>query len=258
MHLSKVSKKDIIFFLSILIIAPILSLVLKASFFMMIIFYFLVPSIYLSIRSPSAIKKAFLISIPAIPISLVLDYLAFHNNTWSVKTIFPFHFLGLIPLEDFIYSFLIVYIVVIIKEHFFEKNHKINFNHYKLFLLSILILIIIFFMSFIKSKEVFTISNYYFWLAFFIFLIPAIIGIIMFPRLRKIMLIIGTYFFFLMLPWELIALKLGIWTFLSQDYIFFIKIFGFKFPIEEFVTWIVLASSTIISLSEIGTGKIDN
>ncbi len=245
-------KSDLIILILSPIIAILISLFLHANFLITMLLYFAIPSIYFSYKTPLAIKKTMLIALWALPITLFLDYLAFLNETWSVPTIFPFRILGLIPLEDFIFSFLFVYFVVILKEHFFEKTH--NPNYYKLirYGITVIIFLIVFFILYFYSPNILRIPYYYLWLVIAVFLLPIIITSIIFPKLRKIMALIGLYFFLIMLPYELVALHLGLWSFPAVDYIGFIRILGFRFPIEEFLTWEILAAAAVICYAEFG------
>ncbi len=255
-------KSDLIILIFSPIIATLLSLALHANFLTTMILYLAIPSIYFSYKTPLAIKKTMLIALWALPITLFLDYIAFLNETWAVPTIFPFRILSLIPLEDFIFSFLFVYFVVILKEHFFEKSHNPNYYRLVRYGITVIIFLILFFILYFYSPDTLRIPYYYLWLVIVVFLLPIIITSIIFPKLRRIMILIGGYFFLVMLPYELVALYLGLWSFPSTtyagfiipgiNYIGLIKIFGFQFPIEEFLTWEILAAAAVVCYAEFG------
>ncbi len=255
--LIKISQRhaDIAIISLAIILAPILSILLHASFMLSIMLYYGLLSIYFSIRTPPAIKKALIISFGSIPICLFLDYIAFYNNAWAVPTIFPFRILGLVPLEDFICLFAVVYALAIIRGTFFETSHEINYKRYKNSWIIAVILTILFLILHNWFPDYLKIKYYYFWLLIFVFLAPTIVGFILFPKLRKIIPIMMPYFFIGMLSWELIALYLGQWSFPSTEYIGFVKFLGISWPVEEFLVWQILALPAIVTVTELGVGN---
>ncbi len=150
-------------------------------------------------------------SLLSIPICLSLDYIAFLNKAWAVPTIFPFRILKLVPMEDFVYLFLTVYIIVIIYENLFEQIHKINYGRLNNFWLAILTLTTIFFALFLWFPDYLIINYYYSWLLLIVFAVPTIIGLILFPKIRKPIFLLAPFFFIYTLSFELIALHLGLW-----------------------------------------------
>lgn len=245
---------DIAVIFIVLILAPVLSIFFHARFILSIMLYYGSLSVYFSFRAPYAIKKALLISFASIPACLFLDYMAFYNNAWSVPTIFPFRILGLIPLEDFICLFAVVYALSIVRDHFFETYHEINFRRYKNFWI-VIALTIVFLILHKWFPYYLRIPYYYLWLLIVVFIVPSIVGFMLFSKLRRITRIMMPYFFMGMLSWELIALYLGQWSFPSSEYIGLVKFLGFSWPVEEFLVWQILALPAIIAVTEFGVGN---
>ncbi|MFH1649930.1 MAG: hypothetical protein ABIA93_05250 [Candidatus Woesearchaeota archaeon] len=249
----RTERQDIIFLAGLLIIAPILIFLFHASFFVAILIYFGIPSLYFSIRNPHAVKKAVLMALPALPLCLILDALAFMNKAWDVASVFSFRLL-LIPLEDFLFSFLFVYLIVIAYEQLFGTDEKPNYRRLTIFWLATIILVLAFFAAYAWAPSILNIPYYYTWLLGIVFIIPFGLGLLFMPFLRKSVLLTGAYFFVLMLPWEIMANNFGMWTF-PGDYVTRITLFGTSFPLEEFLTWMVFGAGTALILSRLGIGR---
>lgn len=59
------------------------------------------------------------------------------------------------------------------------------------------------------------------------------------------------YFFFFSLVYELTALTLGQWSFPAENqFIGFVEFLGLRFPLEEFIFWIMLGTSATLVLYE--------
>ena len=246
---------DIIFVLMVLILAPLISLLFQAPFLLSIFLFYVSLSIYFSFRTPKAIKKSLAISFVSIPICLFLDYMAFYNNAWAVSTIFPFRVLGLVPLEDFICLFFVVYGLTIIRQHFFETFHGVNYQRYRIFWVATILVTSLFLFIRALHPNYLKIPYYYFWLLIIVFILPTTIGLIKFKKFRRIIPRMLPFFFIGMISWELVALYLGQWTFPSLEYVGFVKFLGIRWPIEEFLVWQVLALPAILVIAEFGVGK---
>lgn len=250
----RITKMDITAFLAVLMIAPLCSWFLHAGFMLAMLFYFGSLALYFSWRWPQGIARALLISLPTIPICLVFDYIAFINNTWVVPTIFSFRILTLIPLEDFIFSFLMVYTIVIMYGYLRGRDQAVNYRRFAIFCGVVMVGAIIFFTIRWLAPTLFLIPYYYAWVLLFVFIVPTAVGLIFFPHLRRSILVLVPYFFIWMLSWEFIALKLGMWSFPSNEYIARLSVFGLHFPLEEFLTWMILMVPMVIILAELGIG----
>ncbi len=250
-------KLDIALLIIWVIVPPLLLLLLKGNFFISCIFYLLLPSIYFSIRSPGIIKKALLVSFAIVPCMVILDYIAFFNKTWAVPTVFPFRFFQFIPLEDFIFTFFAVYTVITSVNYFFKIDNftQINKTRFKTSGLKVLIITFIFLVLYKYEPNIFTIPYYYFWLDLFAFLIPTLILIKYHPAYRKILLWAIPYSFILMLPYEITANYLGLWTFPSEQYLGMVNILNQSFPIEELFAWMILFLPAFLAFMEFMTGR---
>jgi hypothetical protein len=82
-------------------------------------------------------------------------------------------------------------------------------------------------------------------------LIPTLLIFVKYKMLRLKLLVIGSYFFYLGIIYELNALALNWWYFpIDSKFVGWVSIFGYNFPIEEFVFWIILCAAGTISWYE--------
>ena len=251
---SLLSKKiDIVFLILSPVFATITSLFFRTNFLTSTLLYFGIPAVYLSWRNQHAVRKSAIFSslFGLIGGGLVIDYLTHFNNVWFVTTIFPVRIFGQVPIEDFLWGFLAVYNIIMFYEHFLDKGkHNLKDSYLKYFISLMFFITLIFTVIYICDKKLFFVPYFYLKAGFILILIPIISFLTFFPRLISKYLKTGVYFFAQSLMFELTALKLGQWSFNGNQYIGWIQISSMKFPIEEFVFWMVLFSTCVLSYYE--------
>lgn len=251
---SLLSKKiDIIFLILSPVFATLVSLVVKANFLTSTLLYFGIPSIYLSFRNKHAIKKSAIFSfvVGVIGGGIMFDYLSHLNNSWFVPSIFHIRILGQVPIEDLLWGFLSVYNIIMFYEHLLDKGkHNLKDTRLKYLVVLIMFSLIMFTIIYIFENKLFFLSYFYIKSTVVLFLIPTISFLTFFPRLISKYLKTGVYFFAQSLMFELTALKLGQWSFNNNQYIGWMQISNLKFPLEEFIFWMVLFSTCVLSYYE--------
>ena len=247
-------KIDIILIILFPIVAAVLTLVFKTNFLVSTLLFFGLPSLYLSFRKPGIIFKSLIFTaLFSIPLAIVIDYLALMDKSWFVPTtVFNFRFLGIIPIEDFIWGFLCVFFAIMFYEYFLDFGKKEdrlakNIKYLTIILLSLLIL---FFLFLFVSPGLLHIKYFYLKGGLILALLPLITFLSFFPRLWTKYVKIGVYFFGLSLLFELVGLHTNQWTFPSHNFIGFVEIFGLKIPFEEFLFFIVLGVPWMLSYYE--------
>ncbi|MBS3065884.1 hypothetical protein J4229_02450 [Candidatus Pacearchaeota archaeon] len=249
-------KKDLLIILVWPIVASLLSFIIKADVLISMLLFFALPAGYLSYYKKEHIKKIALFSlITTIPIAFIVDYIMEHTGGWFLPySVFgSFRLLGYVTIEQFIWLFLFIYFVAIFYEYFLDKECTPRLYHPKIkYLLSILILILgTFFLIYAIKPSLLHINYFYLKFGIIASLLPVVLMLFKFPSLFDKMLKTGIYFSFLSLIYEITALSLGQWTFPSENqFIGFVQILGTKFPLEEFLFWIVLGSIATISYYE--------
>lgn len=236
------------------IIAFLLSLLIRTNlFFVSTLLFYLPPSVYLSLRSPKAVKKTLICSILwAIPISLLIDYFAFINQTWFVPTsIMKSRIFGIVPIEDLVWAFFLTYLMIIYYEYFLDKGKK-NYrssNIKYLFLFSFVCLIAYTIFVFLPAGAA-RIPYFYIKGGVILIALPFAGFISFFPKMLSKFLKVTVYVFMITLLHELVGLKFNQWTFPSKEFIGYITIWGQTIPLEELLFCFILITSSTLSYYE--------
>ena len=83
-----------------------------------------------------------------------------------------------------------------------------------------------------------------------LWIVPLVLFLYHYPKFLLKYCLEGLYFFFLLLAFEITALKTGQWIFPAGDFIGTVTMFGVTFPIEEFVIWMMIATPPLLSYYE--------
>ena len=253
-HNQKFLKKLDIFLLILFPIASVvLSLVFSVNFLVSILLFFGLPSLWLSFRTPSQVNKTFLFSlILSVPLGIFIDYVATIDNSWFVPiTVFPFRLFGVVPIEDLIWGFFLIYSIVIFYEHFLDKGkHELVDRRMKYLVWPLIILMLVFFTILFTKPELLVIRYAYFWLGTIFFIVPAITFLSFFPRLLSKYVKTASYFFLLSILFELTGLQLNQWAFPGSNFIGWVELFGHRFPFEEFFFWFVMGAISVLAYYE--------
>jgi len=244
--------------ISLLILFPILAFLItifcKTNLFTSVFLFFGVSSVYLIIRNKKIFLKSFYFSfLLSIPLSLFFDTLAALDKSWIVPhSIFPFRFFGLATVEVYTLGFLWVLLTVLFYEHFLEKTKKekivdrgMRYLHIICAVLTLIVLIAWLF----NSVEMLTVPYIYFWFSVILTCL-LVIFLYFYPKLLQKFILAGIYFFFVTFLLEIAALHNGQWIFPGTHYIGFVEIFKYKFPIEEFVFWMMLCTPIVLAFYE--------
>lgn len=253
-HNQKFLKKfDIFLLIFFPILSVTLSLVFNANFLVSILLFFGLPSLWLSFRTQSQVKKTFLFSlILSIPLGISLDYIAITDNSWFVPTtVFSFRLFGVVPIEDLIWVFFLTYNIVIFYEHFLDKGkHELVDRRMKYLVWPLIILMIVFFTILFTKPELLVIRYAYFWLGTVFLILPAITFLSFFPRLLSKYVKTASYFFLLAILFELTGLQLNQWAFPGSNFIGWVELFGYRFPFEEFFFWFIMGAIGVLAYYE--------
>lgn len=249
----KQSKKgDVALLILFPILAVILSLVLKANYFLSTILFYVVPALYLSWRSPKNIAKSFVFSLVlGIPFAIIVDSIAVLSKAWITYSMFDIRFFGTMPVEDFVFGISFIYFIIMFYEYLLDKSkHQIADTRLKYFVVPLIGAFIIFLIVLLSNRDLLNIPYAYFWLGFLGGLVPLVSLLSFFPKLISKFIKVGSYFFFLTLLFELTALQLNQWAFPDGQFLGWVTILGHSFPFEELFFWLMLASVSILSYYE--------
>lgn len=220
-----------------------------------ILIFFVAPSLYLSIRYRRYIPKSLLFSLVfALPISLVIDYIAHKTGMWIVPTsIFPFRIFDVVPIEDLFFGFFLTYFIVMYYESLLDPHFSVKLyaKHFKYLLYVSLVLISIVAFGIGMLAPILEIPYPYLFLGLALSLIPTLLMLGFVPRLTKKFIFEGIYFFYLLIIYELTGLYLNQWHFpVEGEFIGFISIFNLSFPIEELILFVAFISLAVLSYFE--------
>lgn len=246
------SRKDFYIVVALVLLATALTVAFNLDFLISTILFFAVPAAYLFIRKPCPLKRILSASIFfGLVLMFEMDFLAELNEVWVVPNpLFSAKILGVATIDIMIWSFLWVFFVVVFYEHFFE-HEKIgrispNFIYGLSSAFSILLTVLLLYSI---NPEILKFNYAYLILgisSFAPFAFSAIRNKVLVRRLALRFIKVASFFFFVHLAHELTAVKLGQWYFPAQS-IAYVELVSVRFPIEEFVFWIVLSTAILLA-----------
>ena len=219
------------------------------------LFFFIIPSIYLFIRKPRPIKRILYATLLfGLLFSFIFDFVAEFNGAWaweqSSQLVFNYFILGVVSVDVMIWFFFWIFFIIIFYEHFFEheRSDKIS-SHFKYAIYPAVFGLIAVLLAFFLRPSLLKFDYAYLVIGLFT-LIPFAVLIYRKPPLLIKFFKASAFFIFLYLVFELTAVKIGQWDFPGQ-YIGHVEILGLGFPFEEFLFWILLSSTVVLSYYEL-------
>ena len=149
-----------------------------------------------------------------------------------------------------IWFFLWIVLIILYYQHFIEydKDHRIS-SKYPFILFSSVVVLALIVVTFFTNPELITFDYAYFKLGIFTLIPLAYVGLrkpFLFWRFIKA----SPFFIFLFLVFEVTSLKLDHWRF-PGNYLGQVNVIGITFPIEEFIIWIIISSTVVMSYYEL-------
>ena len=247
------NKEEILLLFVYFLLITLFILYLKTNYLVTVFLYFAVPSIYISIKKKEIIRKTFIFSfVTSLPLAFVVDYIGHVSYLWCSSTMFSWRVLNAFPVETFLWALFYAYFIVSFYEYFFDKdkNKKKIAKSFKILLYVFSAVLFLFAMFYFFAQELLIIKEFYIFFVIFLMLIPFILVLYRYEKLRSKIWLITGYFFVISFIYELVAIYLGNWSFYShQYYIGILNIFGFRFPVEEFL-WLVFAAPALLCIYE--------
>ncbi len=229
-----------------------LSFLIGKNYLITAFLFFVIPSIFISIRRPGLIKQiAFISLILIIPTSLIANYLAHVDGSWLNFSTVGVRLFNTYPLDDFLWGFLYFYYIFAFYEYFFDKHEvkkKIPDVFYKFTRISLIVaflfcLLIFFFPGRIHVPYFYSLLV----IVFFMFL-PAVI-IYHEPKIFNKLIKAGLFFAFLSLLYEYVANIKHNWIFPGIHFLGHVSILSVRFPLEEFL-WLFFCVPAILAYYE--------
>lgn len=215
--------------------------------------FFGVPALYLSLINKRCVGMAAVFSIIfSIPFAIMLDYVMEVTRGWyiPVSVFDPYRILGYVTIEQLIWLFLYVYLVVMFYETFLDKRctHKLFYPKLKYLVVILYIVFGTFIIIHLTRHEILEIDYFYLKFGIVLGLLPLLFALMRFPDMWGAFLVTGAYFFYLSFTYEITALMLGQWSFpAANQFIGFLEFGKVAFPFEEFFFWILLGAMAVLS-----------
>ena len=231
----------------------------KISYLESLILVFGIPSLYLSLRDKEKVRKiGYFCLLISIPIAFIFDLIvAFGDNGWVIThSIIPYRLFGVICIEDFLWTFLVSFLIIMFYEHFSNKNfdpkisHRVKTMNFMFYSVAI-ILVLIYFLD----NSMLKISYAYLFVGTILWVIPITIFLSRHPSFFRNFLKVDIYFFYVYLIYQLVCLHNNLWIFPSKHYIGWISVIGTRFPLEEFIFIICLGGFAACTYYEFFTNR---
>jgi len=241
---------DVLLLVLMPVIATLVTLRLDINFVTASLLFFGLPAAYLSVRTCQYVPRAALFSLVATCGCIVINYFAIRDGSWYVpETAFGFRFPGDMVLDDMLWAFLLIYLVVMFYEHFFDKGrHAVAGKSLVYFVFLVLGLLLLFTM--LQALVPSALHYFYLKAGVILLLLPVVALSVAFPKYLSIALKTFPYFFTLSLLMLLAGLHNGYWVYPGEHFIGWVSVFGHKVPVEEILFWIALFSTAVIMYFE--------
>jgi len=235
-------------------LASFLSIIFNLPGFYSIFLFLGFPSLYLTFRSHKNVTRIALFSLLfTIPVTLVFDYIMQVSLVWKVATIYNFKAFGVVPIEQFVWGFLYMYLSAMYYKYFLDKKTKRHVGFRDKFLaigflgwlfgMAAVILILLNFGI--------VVPYLYIVLGVLFFIAQFIIFFKLHPQLAHKILRTVPYNFVVALIFEITALYLQQWSWPGNTYIGWVEFLSLRFPLEEFIFYLILGSAVVLMYFEL-------
>jgi len=216
------------------IVGTIITVLFRPIYLISIFLFYIAPALYLVLRYKNysfELKDLVFTIVFATPFAIVVDYIGTISGIWYAPSsiILP-RFLGVIPLEDFLWMFAGTYLIIILYQAFFDRGKREVTDHkmWKFILPATILMGVFFYLVNINYNIFFWPGKYtYLVLCTIFFLLPAILFLANYPKFLKKILGVIVYFFYVTCLFEFTATYLKQWIFTGSYIIRPVSFFGF-------------------------------
>jgi hypothetical protein len=213
-----------------------------------VVLYLLIPALYLCWRQKKNYAKIILASTVLTIFGISLDVIGEHNLAWRVPLSSPllaYPVWGVTPLGLIAWGFCVAFFTIVFYEHFLDDEKHPALSKYFLYALipSTTLFFAVGLVALFDSRALN--APYAYLLAFGAAEVPLLMALVRKPALLYKIFLLGVFFFVVNFIFELTALTLHQWSFPGQ-YVGWVRMFGFSFPLEELILWIALSSPTAV------------
>jgi len=248
-------KNDFYVYNLILLIGAAFSYLLKPDLVISVILFLFVPSLYLLLRKKQDLKKLFLASVTmGVLYGMSYNFVAEYFHAYkTIYSIWPFHLptIGVTPLGDIMWGFLIPFSIIVFYEHFFE-HHKLHIkNRFRTYIFLIFGIALISAVSLVLefSNLESTVKPLAYFIVGLISLLPLILLFFEKHTLLHKIIYVGIFFAYLNALFEIVAIINNYWVF-TGHYLYGINLGGYILPVEEIIFWILPSAVVFVVLYE--------
>lgn len=213
------------------------------------IFYLILPSLYLSIRNRELVKPISVFSLIVGTAGwLTFDLYAHGFGVWFVPTVLDFKLFDLLTVENLVWTILFHYLTAMIYEMLWMRDEKApEIDRLLLSILPLSLVSAAFIAIFLRTNIFSLIELHYLWMIAAGFL--GVTGYLIYREYRMKIVYLIAYMFLPILSYEILALWTGSWAFpgTATSYIGWIELFGQRFPIEESLAFLVGPAGVIVN-----------
>ncbi len=229
-------------------IGAVFCLITKTNLLITTFILFGIPCIYLTyiLKNKQIIPRLLIAAfLGSCMLAILVDYLGFLNHAWYViNTVFGFRLFSVVPIEDPVWSFSWIYLILVFYESYFKTGNKsLLGKRAKYWFLMNALAFSIFFISIILNPVLLSsIPYYYLVFGIFLALLPMLLFLKFYPKYISPFIKVACYVSVVSFIDEIVALKLNHWTFYGGKFLMMIKIWGVNLPFEELFFFILIGS----------------
>jgi hypothetical protein len=236
---------------------PAVLFAIQGSFFASIVLYLVIPSAWFALSNKGVALHAAAVAVCSLPCVTFFDYLAYANQAWSVRTVFDFRVLNVIPIEDYLFTAFACFAAVAAYASFTasRKQKHVNTTSVLRFLGVACAAVCILLVIRSVAPNLLRIRYYYAWLDVTAFVLPVALFLRHAPAFIGRFIRMIPFVFTLMFVYEITALRLGMWAFPSTEYLLSWHVLAVQMPIEEVLAWMILFVPISVAFSETITSE---
>ncbi len=249
--MNKNTKIDISVLVALPVIGAVITLLFPVNLMAATLLLFAPPALYLSFRSTQLVARSTVYATIITLISIFTDYLAEQDKSWVSTSMFETRLAGVVPFEALVWIFLLTYLIVAYYQYFYDQNeHKVVAKRMPYAFgaaAAVVVWITVLALTGIGSLTI----EYFYIKSGLTFMLPVLILFtIAYLQYFKVYLKMAPYFIAIGLANVLISLHKGHWSYPGENFVGWVTLFGYHFPIEELIFWIVLYAPFIITQFE--------
>jgi hypothetical protein len=243
---------DLIVIGLLVVIGAALAFTLKTNLAISTLFFYILPIVWLLFRGKFRYKKIIITTIVWGAIFGILDIISSVNGAWFIpesQLILKTKLFAGVSIIEVLWFSILIFFILLFYEHFIERETAKISKRFKW--AELILAITTIFIIALLSSGIFDKIKYVYLIIWGAYFIPPILYILLFrPSLIKKFVLVMIPFFFINLLYELSSVYAGHWSF-PGEYIGQVTLFGIAFAFEEFLFWIILASTAMLAYYEL-------